>query len=119
MTLDRSVHDLLSGNLHETLHKATYLYPDVNQNPLNCYDNPSTSAKASGKTQPRKSQPNFLILRPNQKMYGFHSQLLKTPLYCGNGHILLPNIRGLGVELDILVDRQNLWHVSQLFLEMS
>jgi L-alanine-DL-glutamate epimerase-like enolase superfamily enzyme len=44
--------------------------------------------------------PNFLILEGIRDWGGFHAELLRTPIRWQDGHVLVPDAPGLGVELD-------------------
>ena len=63
--------------------------------------------------------PNFLILESIQKMDGFHSALLTTPLQWNEGYILPSDRPGLGVELNEEVARAHPYKGHQLHLEMG
>jgi len=63
--------------------------------------------------------PNFLLLESIQKMDGFHSTLLTTPLTWEDGYILPSDKPGLGVELNEDVARAHPYDGHQLHLEMG
>ena len=44
--------------------------------------------------------PNFLILESVRKWDGFHAGILKRPVQWEDGHVIVPDGPGLGVELD-------------------
>jgi L-alanine-DL-glutamate epimerase-like enolase superfamily enzyme len=44
--------------------------------------------------------PNFLILESIQRWDGFHAKILKQPIRWEEGHVIVPDAPGLGVELD-------------------
>ena len=63
--------------------------------------------------------PNFLILESIQKMGGFHSELLETPLCWEDGYIIPPTSPGLGVTLNMEVVAAHPWDGYTLHLQMG
>lgn len=63
--------------------------------------------------------PNFLVLEGIRDWTGFHAELLKTPIRWEEGHVIVPDAPGLGVELDEDVARAHPWTGKELHLEMQ
>jgi len=63
--------------------------------------------------------PNFLILEGIGKWNGFHADILKTPISWQDGHVIVPDAPGLGVELNEAVAQAHPYEGKQLHLEMS
>ena len=63
--------------------------------------------------------PNFLILESIQKMGGFHSELLETPLCWEDGYIIPPTSPGLGVTLNMEIVAAHPWDGDVLHLQMG
>ena len=74
---------------------------------------------AAANIQMAASIPNFLILESIEDMQGFHAQLLKTPLKVEEGHMMIPDAPGLGVELDEDVALAHPYQGEKLHLEMA
>ncbi|GMG85167.1 mandelate racemase/muconate lactonizing enzyme family protein [Paralimibaculum aggregatum] len=62
--------------------------------------------------------PNFLILEGIEDWTGFHADILKTPVRWEDGHIILSDQPGIGVELDEEVARANPYTGKGLQLKM-
>lgn len=62
------------------------------------------------------TSPNFLILESIRKWDGFHAEILKQPIEWADGHVIVPDRPGLGVELDEDVARANPWTGDALHL---
>ena len=60
--------------------------------------------------------PNFLILESIETWGGFHGELLKTPIRWKDGHVIVPETPGLGIELDEEVARAHPYEGDQLHL---
>ena len=63
--------------------------------------------------------PNTLILESILRWEGFHADVLKTPMGWEDGHILVPDAPGIGVELDEEVARAHPYEGDRLHLEMG
>jgi L-alanine-DL-glutamate epimerase-like enolase superfamily enzyme len=74
---------------------------------------------AAANIQLAATLPNFLILESIEKMQGFHSKLLKSPLIVEDGQMIVPTAPGLGVELDEAVARAHPYEGDKLHLEMA
>ena len=61
--------------------------------------------------------PNFLVLEGIMKWAGFHAEILKNPIRWEDGHVIVPDKPGLGVELNEDVARANPWTGNELHLE--
>jgi L-alanine-DL-glutamate epimerase-like enolase superfamily enzyme len=62
------------------------------------------------------ASPNFLILESIGKWDGFHAQLLKHPIEWADGHVIVPERPGLGVELNEDLAKANPWTGNALHL---
>jgi L-alanine-DL-glutamate epimerase-like enolase superfamily enzyme len=56
------------------------------------------------------SVPNFLILEYSPISFPLGNRLLKAPLHCEDGHIIVPDGPGFGVEIDEQIVRE--WEVQ-------
>ncbi len=65
------------------------------------------------------TSPNFLILEGIGKWDGFHADILKTPIRWQDGHVIVPDTPGLGVELNEAVAEAHPYEGKRLHLEMS
>ena len=63
--------------------------------------------------------PNFLILESIRKWDGFHAEILKSPVIWEDGHVIVPDTPGLGVELDEDVARAHPYEGTGLHLEVT
>lgn len=63
--------------------------------------------------------PNFLILESIGKWDGFHGELIKTAMRWEEGHLILSDAPGLGVELNEDVARAHPYEGDRLHLEMQ
>jgi len=82
-----------------------------------CYCGPIVGA---ANAQLSACSPNFLILESIKKWDGFHSDLLKTPIQWEDGHVIVSDEPGLGVELNEAVAEAHPWDPSgPLHLEMA
>ena len=61
--------------------------------------------------------PNFLILESIGKWDGFHARILRRPMRWEEGHVIVPDEPGLGVELDEDVARAHPYRGDGLHLE--
>ena len=81
-----------------------------------CYCGPVVAA---ANAQVAAASPNFLILEAIRRFDAFHAQILKKPLVVEDGHLLLPDEPGLGVEVDEAVARAHPYNGPHLHLEMT
>ncbi len=63
--------------------------------------------------------PNFLILESIETWGGFHTEILKTPIRWEDGHVIVPDAPGLGVELDEAVAAAHPYEGEALHLDMA
>jgi len=63
--------------------------------------------------------PNFLIMEGIEQWDGFQAEILKTPIQWEDGHIIVPNEPGIGVELNEDVARANPYTGDRLQLRMG
>jgi len=63
--------------------------------------------------------PNFLILESIQDFGGFHADILKAPIRWEDGHVIVPDTPGLGVELNEEAALAHPYTGSDLHLDMS
>ena len=61
--------------------------------------------------------PNFLILEGILDWGGFHGEILKRPIQWQDGHVLVPDGAGLGIELDEEVAARHPYTDTYLHLE--
>ena len=62
------------------------------------------------------TSPNFLILESIRKWDGFHADILKKPVQWEDGHVIVPDEPGLGVELNEDVARAHPFEGAGLHL---
>ena len=74
---------------------------------------------AAANIQFAAATPNFLITEMIDNMTGFHAELLDNPIQIEDGHVVIPNRPGLGVELNEEVARAHPYNGDQLHLEMN
>ena len=60
--------------------------------------------------------PNFLILESIRKWDGFYADILTTPIEWEDGHVIVPDRPGLGVELNEELARAHPWEGDALHL---
>ena len=60
--------------------------------------------------------PNFLILESIRKWDGFYADILTTPIEWEDGHVIVPDRPGLGVELNEDLARAHPWEGDALHL---
>jgi 2-dehydro-3-deoxyphosphogalactonate aldolase len=60
--------------------------------------------------------PNFLILESIGTWSGFHADVLKTPIRWEDGHVIVPDAPGLGIELDEAVAESHAYTGRDLHL---
>lgn len=60
--------------------------------------------------------PNFLILESIRKWDGFYADILTTPIEWEDGHVIVPDHPGLGVELNEELARAHPWEGDALHL---
>ena len=60
--------------------------------------------------------PNFLILESIRKWDGFYADILTTPVEWEDGHVIVPDRPGLGVELNEDLARAHPWEGDALHL---
>jgi len=60
--------------------------------------------------------PNFLILESVSKWDGFYADILTTPIEWEDGHVIVPDRPGLGVELNEELARAHPWEGDALHL---
>ena len=60
--------------------------------------------------------PNFLILESIRKWDGFYTDILTTPIEWEDGHVIVPDRPGLGVELNEELARAHPWEGDALHL---
>jgi len=75
--------------------------------------------EAAANLQLAAAIPNLLILEGIEDWSGFHARLLKNPILWQDGHAILPEAPGLGVELDEDVALAHPYTGSRLHLEMA
>ena len=75
--------------------------------------------EAAANMQLAACSPNFLILESIEDLGGFHAEVLVDPIQWENGHVLVPDRPGIGVELDEDVARAHPYTGDQLHLEMA
>ncbi len=63
--------------------------------------------------------PNFLILESIGRWDGFHADILTSPMPFEEGHVLVTDAPGLGVELNEAVARAHPYGGDRLHLEMA
>jgi galactonate dehydratase len=63
--------------------------------------------------------PNFLILESIEDWSGFHARILKKPIRFEDGHVIPPELPGLGIELDEDVALAHPYTGTMLHLEMT
>jgi len=80
-----------------------------------CYSGPIVGA---ANLQLAATSPNLLVLEAIKDWGGFHAELLTRPLGFEDGHTLVPDGPGLGVELDEEVARRHAFKGKGLHLEM-
>jgi len=64
------------------------------------------------------ASPNFLILESIERWDGFMAELLVEPIRWENGHVVVSDEPGLGVEVDEEVARANPYRGEELHLEV-
>ena len=74
---------------------------------------------AAANIQFAAATPNFLITEMIDNMTGFHAELLDNPIQIEDGHVVIPNRPGLGVDLNEDVARANPYNGDKLHLEMN
>lgn len=65
------------------------------------------------------ASPNFLILESIETWGGFHAKILKKPMRWEDGHVILSDEPGLGIELDEAVALKHPYTGTKLHLEMN
>jgi len=60
--------------------------------------------------------PNFLILESIRKWDGFYADILTQPIFWEDGHVIVPDRPGLGVELNEELARAHPWEGDALHL---
>jgi L-alanine-DL-glutamate epimerase-like enolase superfamily enzyme len=81
-----------------------------------CYCGPIVAA---ANAQIAAASPNFLILEAIRHFDSFHAEILVKPMIVEDGHLLLPDAPGLGVELNEAVARAHPYKGTMLHLEMN
>ena len=105
-----------SGGILETKKIAAMAEAHHIQIAPHCYCGPIVGA---ANIQLAATLPNFLILESLKQWDGFHGQLLKRKIEWQDGHVILSDEPGLGVELDEEVCDAHPWTGPQLHLEMA
>lgn len=105
-----------SGGILETKKIAAMAEAHHIQIAPHCYCGPIVGA---ANIQLAATLPNFLILESLKQWDGFHGQLLKRKIKWQDGHVILSDEPGLGVELDEEVCDARPWSGAQLHLEMA
>ncbi|MGY6710708.1 MAG: mandelate racemase/muconate lactonizing enzyme family protein [Rhizobiaceae bacterium] len=105
-----------SGGILETKKIAAMAEAHHIQIAPHCYCGPIVGA---ANIQLAATLPNFLILESLKQWDGFHAELLKQKIAWQDGHVLLSDEPGLGVELDEAVCEAHPWSGPQLHLEMA
>ena len=81
-----------------------------------CYCGPIVGA---ANAQLAATCPNFLVLEAIGSWDGFHAELLTSPLSFEDGHTLVTDAPGLGVEVNEAVARAHPYESDRLHLEMA
>ncbi len=81
-----------------------------------CYNGP---VGAAANIAVAAASPNLLIVEAIQTFGGFHAELLIDPIEVHDGHVVVPDRPGLGVEVDEAVARANPYLGTDLHLEVS
>ena len=63
--------------------------------------------------------PNFLIMEGIEQWGGFHADILTTPIRWEDGHVIVPDAPGIGVELNEELAEANLYTCDRLQLRMG
>jgi galactonate dehydratase len=105
-----------SGGILETKKIAAMAEAHHIQIAPHCYCGPIVAA---ANIQLAATLPNFLILEAIRSFDGFHARLLKTKIPFDDGHAIVTDEPGLGVELDEAVCAAHPYDGSLLHLEMS
>lgn len=105
-----------SGGILETKKIAAMAEAHHIQIAPHCYCGPIVGA---ANIQLAATLPNFLILESLKQWDGFHALLLKRKIEWQDGHVILSDEPGLGVELDEEVCDAHPWTGPQLHLEMA
>ena len=63
--------------------------------------------------------PNFLVMEGIETWEGFQAEILTTPIKWEDGHVVVPNAPGIGVELNEAVAEANPYSGARLQLRMG